>query len=276
MVKTINKIIIFVYLFVTVLIVLYPLVYLVSSSFTPGRTIGDMPVIPFSAGFTTQHFVDLFTQTNYLIWFRNSFIIAISTSLSTVLVCTLAAYTFSRFKFTLKKSLMLILLILQVFPSILGMVAIFVLLLRIGGLDTLWGLVLVYVAGNVPFNTWLVKSYMDNIPRSLDEAARIDGASSFRIFRSIIFPQARPIVTFLAIVSFTAPWMDFIIPTLVLRSAERITLPLGLLRFVAERTAQDFTRFAAGSLLVAVPFIIYFILMQKSIVTSLGGAGVKE
>ena len=276
MTKTINKIIIYTYLLVTVLIVLYPLVYLVSSAFTPGRTIADMPIIPFSDGFTTQHFVELFTQTDYLLWFRNSFIIAMGTSLSTVVVCTLAAYTFSRFKFTLKKSLMLMLLVLQVFPSILGMVAITVLLWRIGGLNTLWGLVLVYVAGNVPFNTWLVKSYMDNIPISLDEAARIDGASSFRIFVSIIFPQARPIVTFLAIASFTAPWMDFIIPTLVLRTADRLTLPLGLLRFVAERTAQDFTRFAAGSLLVAVPFIIYFIIMQKSIVTSLGGAGVKE
>jgi arabinogalactan oligomer/maltooligosaccharide transport system permease protein len=276
MVKTINKIIIFFYLFVTVLIVLYPLVYLVSSAFTPGRTIADMPIIPFSNGVTVQHFVELFTQTNYIIWFRNSFIIAIGTSLSTVLVCTLAAYAFSRFRFVLKKSLMLILLVLQVFPSILGMVAIAVVLWRIGGLDTLWGLVLVYVAGNVPFNTWLVKSYLDNIPRSLDEAARIDGASSLRIFISIILPQAKPIITFLAIASFTAPWMDFIIPTMVLRTADRITLPLGLLRFVAERTAQDFTRFAAGSLLVAVPFIIYFILMQKSIVTSLGGAGVKE
>ena len=276
MAKTINKIIIYFYLGVTVLIVLYPLVYLVSSAFSPGRVLANMPLIPFANGVTTQHFRDLFTETNYPLWFRNTFTIAIFTSMSTVIVCTLSAYTFSRYRFVLKKALMLALLVLQVFPSILGMVAILIVLFRIGGLNTLWGLVLLYVAGNVPFNTWLVKSYMDNIPRSLDEAARIDGASNFRIFRSIIFPQARPIVTFLALVSFTAPWMDFIIPSIVLISDQRQTLALGLITFVTERQAQQFTRFAAGSLLIAIPFIIYFILIQKSLVTSLGGAGVKE
>ena len=276
MAKMINKAIIYTYLILTALIVLYPLVYLLSSAFSPGRVIANMPLIPFGNGFTTEHFRDLFTQTNYRMWFRNTSIIAVSTSLSTVLVCTLAAYTFSRFKFTLKKSLMLALLVLQVFPLMLGMVAIYVTLLRIGGLDTLWGLVLVYVAANIPFNTWLVKSYMDTIPRSLDEAARMDGASSFRTFFSVIFPQAKPIVLFLSVTSFTAPWMDFVIPSLVLRTDQNQTLALGLITFVTERQAQHFTRFAAGSLLIAIPFIIYFILIQKALITSLGGAGVKE
>jgi len=276
MARIANKILIYTYLIITALIVLYPLVYLVSSAFSPGRVIANMPLIPFGNGVTTQHFVDLFTQTNYPIWFRNTLMIAVMTSISTVIVCTLAAYTYSRFKFTLKKPLMLGLLVLQVFPLMLGMVAIFVTLHRINGLDTLWGLVLVYVAGSVPFNTWLVKSYMDNIPYSLDEAARMDGASSFRIFRSVIFPQAKPIIMFLSLTSFTAPWMDFVIPSLVLRSENTQTLALGLITFVTERQAQHFTRFAAGALIVAVPFIIYFIFMQKALVTSLGGAGVKE
>ena len=276
MARIANKILVYTYLIITALIVLYPLVYLVSSAFSPGRVIANMPLIPFGNGVTIQHFVDLFTQTNYPIWFRNTFMIAVMTSISTVIVCTLAAYTYSRFKFTLKKPLMLGLLVLQVFPLMLGMVAIFVTLHRINALDTLWGLVLVYVAGSVPFNTWLVKSYMDNIPYSLDEAARMDGASSFKIFRSVIFPQAKPIIMFLSLTSFTAPWMDFVIPSLVLRSENTQTLALGLITFVTERQAQHFTRFAAGALIVAVPFIIYFIFMQKALVTSLGGAGVKE
>ena len=269
------KIIIYTYLIITALIVLYPLVYIISSAFTPGRNISDMPLVPFGHGVTLDNFITLFRDTDYLIWFRNSFIIALSTSASTIVVCTLAAYVFSRFRFVLKKGLMLTLLILQVFPSVLGMVAIYVTMLRIGGLNTLWGLVIFYVAGNVPFNTWLVKSYMDTIPRSLDEAARMDGASSYRTFISVILPVAKPIITFLAVVSFTAPWMDFIIPRMVLRTAETRTLALGLLAFISARTAQDFTSFTAGALLVAVPFIIYFTITQKSLITSLGGA-VKE
>ena len=215
-----NTIIVLVFLIICTIGVLYPVVYIVSAAFTPGSTIA-LNIVPFGDGFTLEHFKHLFQNTNYPLWFKNTFIIAISTSISTVVLASLGAYVFSRFRFTLKKSLMTALLILQIFPSFIGMVAIYVILLRIGGLDTLWGLVLVYVAGNIPYNTWLVKSYIDTIPRSLDEAAIIDGASHFKTYLRIILPAARPILTFLAIASFTAPWMDFIFPKLVLRSSHK-------------------------------------------------------
>ncbi|HOT62763.1 MAG TPA: ABC transporter permease subunit, partial [Treponemataceae bacterium] len=159
--------------------------------------------------------------------------------------------------------------------SFVGMVAIYVILLRIKGLDTLWGLVLVYVAGNVPYNTWLVKNYMDTVSKSLDEAARIDGASHFRIYTTIILPVARPIITFLAIVSFTAPWMDYIFPKMVLRSVDKQTLALGLFSFVTDKK-NEFTTFAAGSILVAIPFIVFFIVTQRTMITSFGTSAVKE
>ncbi len=126
------------------------------------------------------------------------------------------------------KGMMLSLLILQIFPSFVGMVAIYVILLRIGGLDTLWGMVLIYLAGNIPYNTWLVKSYVDSIPRSLDEAARIDGASNARTFFQIILPLAKPIIIFLGITSFTGPRMEFIFSKMILRSSANQTLALGL------------------------------------------------
>jgi arabinogalactan oligomer/maltooligosaccharide transport system permease protein len=235
----------------------------------------NMPVIPFSNGFTTEHFEHLFTQTDYPRWFLNTLIIAVSTCLGTLVFASLGAYVFSRFQFTFKRPLLMSMLILQVFPSIVGMVAIYMLLYRIGGLDTLWGLVLFYLAGNMPFMIWLVKSYMDGIPRSLDEAARIDGASNFRIYAQIIVPVARPILTFLAVTSFVAPWMDFILPKLILRSPERQTLALGLFSFVTDKN-NFFTTFAAGGLLVAVPFVIFFIATQKSLIASLAGGAVKE
>ncbi|ACZ31172.1 binding-protein-dependent transport systems inner membrane component [Xylanimonas cellulosilytica DSM 15894] len=256
------------------IVVLWPIVHMLAAAFTPGQSIAQMPVVPFTAGLTTDHFVHLFQNTNYLLWFKNTFIIAAATAIGTLVLASLGAYVFSRFTFTFKKSFMMSLLILNVFPSFVGMVAIFVILLRIGGLDTLWGLVLVYLAGNLPFTTWMVKSYMDNVPRELDEAARIDGASSFRIWARIIVPVCKPILVFLGITSFVTPWMDFIFPRMVLRSPENQTIALGLFSFVTDRN-NFFTTFAAGSLIVAVPFIIFFILTQKMLVSSLAGAAVK-
>lgn len=273
--KRFAQTIICVILTVVSLLVLYPLVYTVSAAFTPGNSVSALSIIPFGNGFTSEHFVKLFTKTNYLLWFRNTIIIALGTSISTVIVCSLAAYIFSRFRFAFKKHMMMALLILQIFPSFIGMVSIYVILMRIGGLDTLWGMILIYLAGNIPYNTWLVKSYMDSIPKSLDEAARIDGASNATTFFRIVLPQAKPIITFLGITSFTGPWMEFIFSKLILRSNEKMTLALGLYAFVSDKK-NEFTDFCAGSILIAIPFIIFFILTQKMLVTSLGGAAVKE
>jgi arabinogalactan oligomer/maltooligosaccharide transport system permease protein len=234
-----------------------------------------MDLNPFAKGFTLVHFKYLFHDTDYGTWFLNTFKIAVATSIITMFVTSLAAYVFSRFRFELKKPLMMSLLILQIFPSFVGMIAVYVILLRIGALDTLWGLVCIYIAGNIPYNTWLVKSYMDTIPKSLDEAARIDGAGHFRIFAQIIMPVAKPILIFLGITSFTGPWMDFIFPKMVLRSPNKQTLALGLFSFVTDKK-NDFTSFAAGALLIAIPFVIFFIFTQKSMTKSLGAAAVKE
>jgi arabinogalactan oligomer/maltooligosaccharide transport system permease protein len=271
----INLMIIYFFLMIISLVVLYPLVYVISAAFSPGNSIASLNIIPFKDGFTMEHFTYLFNNTNYVKWFQNTLIIAVSTSLGTIVISSLGAYVFSRFHFAVKKQLMLTMLILQIFPSFVGMIAIYVILLRIGGLDTLWGLVLVYLAGNIPYNTWMVKSYLDTIPKSLDESARIDGANHLRIFTTIIMPIAKPIIIFLGISSFTAPWMDFIFPKMVLRSADKQTLALGLFGFVTDKK-NEFTNFAAGAVIVAIPFIIFFVFSQKAMVTSLGGAAVKE
>ena len=244
LISKINTGIVIIFLILVTLIVLYPLVYLVSAAFSPGNSISSLNIIPFGDGFTIEHYRRLFQETNYLNWFKNTLIIAAGTSFSTVAVCAIAAYVFSRFRFPFKKGMMLLLLILQIFPSFVGMVAIYVILLRIGGLDTLWGMILIYTAGNVPYNTWLVKSYVDSVPRSLDEAARIDGASNARTYFQIILPLTKPIIVFLAISSFTGPWMEYIFSKMILRSNENQTLALGLFSFVTEKK-NEFTTFCA-------------------------------
>ncbi|MCL2574392.1 MAG: sugar ABC transporter permease [Defluviitaleaceae bacterium] len=273
--RKLNFAIVLIFLIIISLVVLYPLVYVLSAAVSPGSSIATLSIAPFADGFTLDHFRFLFFESNYPIWFRNTLFIAVTTSLGTVIIASLGAYIFSRFRFAFKKGMLLSMLILQIFPSFVGMIAVFIVVLRIGLFDNLWGLILVYLAMNIPFNVWLVKGYMDTIPKSMDEAARIDGASHFRTWLTIIMPIAKPIITFLAITSFVAPWMDFIFPNLLLRSPENQTLALGLFTFVLDDTRNEFTRFAAGSVTVAIPFIIAFVLTQKMLLKTLGGA-VKE
>lgn len=273
--ESLNRTLVYGIFLIIAFLVLYPLVYVVSAAFSPGNGIASLNIVPFGDGFTFDHFVYLFEKTNYGLWFQNTLKISIATSLITIMIASLSAYVFSRFKFTFKKPMLMSLLILQVFPSFVGMVAIYVILYRFGGLDTLWGLVLVYVAGNIPYNTWLVKNYMDTVSKHLDEAARIDGAGHFRIYTTIILPITKPIITFLGITSFTAPWMDYIFPKMVLRSVEKQTLALGLFSFVSDKK-NEFTTFAAGSLIVVIPFVIFFLMTQKTLISSFGSAAVKE
>ena len=273
--KIFTSVLVWVFLIGTSLFVVYPLVYVAAAAFSPQQNIASLSIIPFGNGVTMKNFIYLFQKTDFPLWFRNTLIVAVATTVSTVFICALSAYVFSRFRFVFKKSLMMSLLILQVFPSFVGMVAIYVILLRIGGLNTLWGLVLVYLAGNIPYNTWMVKSYMDTVSKSLDEAARIDGAGHFQIFAKVILPVSRPIIVLLTITSFIAPWMDFIFPKLVLRSSNVQTIAQGLFGFVTEKKNM-FATFSAGSLIIAIPFIIYFIVTQKTLITSLSGAAVKE
>ncbi|SEP59458.1 arabinogalactan oligomer / maltooligosaccharide transport system permease protein [Lachnospiraceae bacterium RM5] len=272
--RTVFKVFVCVVLTICSLVVLYPIIYTISTAFSPLMTDANSNIIPFADGFSTLQFERLFLDEDYLLWVKNTLFLAICTCLLSVVVCSLSAYVFSRFKFAMRKGMMISMLVLQVFPSFVGMIAIYVIINRIGAADQLWGLVLVYVSGNIPYNTWLVKSYLDTIPKSLDEAARIDGANHMKIFFSVIFPIAKPIIIFLAITTFTGPWMDYIFPKMILSTSEHYTLAIGIMRFI-ESTTNKFTLFAAGAILVSVPFVIFFVAGQKAMTTGLGAAAVK-
>ena len=274
-IQHISKVLMVMFFIIVSLTVLYPMVYVVSGSVAPGNSIADMDPKPFARGVTWAHFKYLFKQTQYGLWFLNTLKIAVSTSVITMVITSLSAYIFSRFRFSIKKPMLMSLLILQVFPSFVGMIAIYVIIQRIGGFDTLWGLVLVYIAGNIPYDVWMVKSYIDTIPKSLDEAARIDGASHFRIWATIVMPVAKPIITFLGITTFTGPWMDFIFPKMILRSPEKQTLALGLFSFVTDKK-NEFTTFAAGSIIIAITLVVFLSFTKKSRMMSMGAGAVKE
>lgn len=259
-----------------VILVLYPLLFTLSSAFSEGDSLAGLNAYPFQDKLSVKQFGRLFSETNFKMWYFNTLKIAAINSVLSVMVTTVSAYIFSRFKFPGKKATLMSLLILQMFPSFAGMIALFVLVWRLGLLDTHLGLILIYAAGNIPYNTWLIKGYLDTIPRSLDEAARVDGAGYFTSFWRIILPIARPMVTFLAITSFTGPWMDFILPRILIKTDSKKTLAVGLFQLISGRENNNFTMFAAGAILVAVPFIIIFAINQQYMTQVLASGAVKE
>lgn len=245
-------------------VVLVPIVWIVGASFNPQSSLLSATAFPKNP--TVSHYIKLVKETKFLNWYANTLKIAVVNMALSVVLTSMTAYVFSRFKFRGKKLGLLTILILQMFPSFMGMMATYNILWQMNLLNTHFGLILTYAAGQIPYNTWLVKGYLSNIPRSLDEAARLDGASNLRIFGTIILPLIKPILIFVALSQFIAPWMDFIFPRMILSSPEKKTLAIGLYDMINSNTNNNFTTFAAGAVLVAVPITVLYVCLQKYLI----------
>ena len=256
-------------------IIIYPLLWIVGSSFNPGQSLSGSNIIPKNA--TLAHYQELFDldRSNYLYWYWNSLKVSVLTMIFTVILVSLTAYSFSRYRFIGRKNSLMTFLILQMIPNFAALIAIFILALLTGLLDSHFGLILVYVGGAIPMNTWLMKGYLDTIPKELDESAKMDGAGHLRIFFQIVMPLATPIIAVIALFSFIAPFGDFILATVLLRTESKYTLAVGLYDMVAKQFGAEFTTFAAGAVLIAVPIAILFLSFQKYFVSGLTAGGTK-
>lgn len=256
-------------------IVIYPLLWIVGSSLNPGTSLSGSTMFPKNP--TTEHYKYLFDleKSNYLLWYWNSMKISIITMVLTVASVSLTAYSFSRYRFVGRKNGLITFLILQMIPNFAALIAIFVLATRTGLIDTHLGLILVYVGGQIPMNTYLMKGYLDTIPKELDESAKMDGAGHLRIFFQIVMPLAKPILAVVALFSFIAPFGDFILARILLRTDEKFTLLVGLYEMVAKQFGNEFTKFAAGAVLIAVPIALLFLLFQRYFVSGLTAGGTK-
>ena len=246
------------------LLVLTPIVWIIGASFNPMSSL--LSATAFPAHPTVLHYVKLIKETKFVYWYANTLKIALINMAISVVLTSMTSYVFSRFRFKGKRAGLLSILILQMFPSFMGMMATYNILWQLNLLDTHFGLILTYAAGQVPYNTWLVKGYLANIPRSLDEAAKLDGASNLRIFTQIVLPLMKPILIFVALSQFITPWMDFIFPRMILSSPEKKTLAIGLYDMINANTNNNFTTFAAGAILVAVPITILYVCLQKYLI----------
>ena len=246
------------------LLVLTPIVWIIGASFNPMSSLLSATAFPENP--TVLHYVKLIKETKFVYWYANTLKIALINMAISVVLTSMTSYVFSRFRFKGKRAGLLSILILQMFPSFMGMMATYNILWQLNLLDTHFGLILTYAAGQVPYNTWLVKGYLSNIPRSLDEAAKLDGASNLRIFTQIVLPLMKPILIFVDLSQFITPWMDFIFPRMILSSPEKKTLDIGLYDMINANTNNNFTTFAAGAILVAVPITILYVCLQKYLI----------
>lgn len=248
--------------------VFYPTLWIIMSSIRPGTSIYSETLIPRNP--TLEHYISLFTsdQFKYGLWYWNSFKIATLNMVFGVILVVLTAYALSRFRFKGRKNVLSLILILGMFPGFMSMIAVYILLLQLNLLDTHMALIIVYSAG-APLGAFLVKGFFDTIPKSLEESARIDGASHWTVFYKIMLPLSKPMLTYVALTTFSGAWVDFIFAKLVLRSKENWTIAIGLWDMVQNNTASNFTMFAAGSVLIAVPITLLFLFLQRFLVEGL-------
>jgi arabinogalactan oligomer/maltooligosaccharide transport system permease protein len=262
-------------IFIAIAIVIYPVLWIVGSSFNPGNSLSGSTIIPKNA--SLKHYKELFdlSSSNYLYWYWNTLKICIITMVLSVTMIALMGYSFSRYRFIGRKNGLMTFLILQMIPNFAALIAIYVLAVQTKLIDTHLALILLYTGGLLPMNTWLAKGYFDTIPKELDESARIDGAGHFRIFWQIILPLAKPILAVIALFSFITPFADFILAKVILRSEEKYTLAVGLYNLVAKKFGGEFTEFAAGAVLIAIPISLLFLSLQRYLISGLTAGGTK-
>jgi ABC-type maltose transport system permease subunit len=261
---------------------LLPFLWIVATSFNAARSLLGAHLIP--AKLTVNNYLDLIQNTtlSFPLWMLNSFKVSVISVFLIVLITCVSAYALSRFRFKGKRGVMMGIVIMNIFPGILAMVAIYAMMQQFGnyipflGLNTHSGLICIYVAGSMSINVLMVKSYIDSIAVELDESALIEGASYLQIFIKIIFPIIKPMVVTIGILAFMSTYGDFIIANLLLKGNDKITVMVGIYQFTQQRFDTNWGIVTAGTILAAIPVVVLFFISQKSILNGLMAGAVKE
>jgi arabinogalactan oligomer/maltooligosaccharide transport system permease protein len=264
-------------LLVFVAISVYPALNVFSISLRPGNRLRstDLAIIP--ADWSFSSYVQLFTEPDipFLRWLGNSLIVATLVTVTGVALAAIGGYAFSRFRFVGRKATMLAILTTQMFPATMLLLPIYILIAKLGLVNTYLGLMVFYTSTALPFCVWQMKGFYDTIPVSLEEAARIDGCSRAQAFRSVILPLAVPGLVITALFSFMTAWSEYIVAAQVMQDEEMFTLPLGIKSFQASLSSQ-WGLYAAASILVSIPVVVVFLLLSKYLVSGLTLGSVKE
>ncbi|MBU3089113.1 sugar ABC transporter permease [Clostridium gasigenes] len=263
-----------VFLWISILIIAFPIWAIISASLSPGTSFYENGIIPKAVTF--DNYINVLKNTDFLIWIKNSLILCLFVSIIQVIMTLPAAYSFSRLRFAGKKYGLMTLLILQMFPATMAIPAILSVAYKLPfGMDNLPFLVLV-LCGSSAYNIWLMKGFVDGIPKELDEAALVDGASHFKIFTKIIIPLAKPMLIVIFFFSFIGVFGEFMISAALLKSPQVKTLVLGLNGMMKSGSTTSWPVYAAASVMATIPLTIIFISIQKFIAKGLVAGAVKE
>ncbi|RLI29357.1 maltose ABC transporter permease [Candidatus Bathyarchaeota archaeon] len=260
-----------------VVIFLFPIYWVVLSSIRPYGSLFTTKFELIPSEVTWEAYTWLIFESKFFLWLRNSLIVSILTVVFTLVLVIPSAYSFSRFKFFGKEKFLYGYLVFTQFAGgmgIAGLIALYAILAYLNLLNSLFVLALIYAAGGVPFNTWLLKTYFDTIPRDFDEAALVDGASYFNLIVDVLLPIAKPGIATVAIFSFMGAWGEFILAQTIL-SPENYTLPVGLYSFVGQFETK-WNYFSAMAILFAVPVVVMYLLAQRYLQMGLAMGGVKK
>lgn len=257
-----------------VLFALFPLFWLFKVSVTPNDLMYSEGVVMWPSRTSFEHFDFVLRNSSFPLFFRNSLIVSLSTAVIVTVIAAFGGYAFSRFAFRGKLVMVGLLLVTQMFPLVMLIAPIFKMLSPLGLTNSLTGLVVVYTAFNVPFAIFLMQSFFDGIPKDLEEAARIDGASRFTAFRQIIVPLTLPGMAATLGFVFTAAWSELLFALMLISKADASTFPVGLLSFVS-KFGVDFGQMMAAGVLALVPAILFFLLIQRFLVQGLTAGAVK-
>lgn len=259
------------------LVILWPLYEMVLSAFNGKQQAYLMLNKNFE--FSLKHFQYLFKETLYLTWVKNTIIVAVATALVTLIVVSFTGYAYSRYRFKGRKASLMGIMLIQTIPTFAGITAYFtmhsILESMIPQFTRQMMLVLIYAGGGIASNTFILKGYIDSISMELDDAARIDGCSNINVYRLIIMPIARPMLTIIALWSFIGPFMDFLLAKVLLTNPKSYTLAVGLFTMINDFRTINQPAFAAGGLLTAIPIVILFISLQNQLVAGLTSGSVK-
>ena len=250
-------------LIIVCIIFVFPVLWLVLASFSKNGSIYDIKGF-FPSSLSLASYAKLFGDTamyDYPNWLKNTLFVAVCSSLIGTVLVILTAY----------KVIMKSTLVLSMFPSFMGMTAVYLIMVNFNLINHLWSLILIYAAG-APMGYLVQKGYFDTISGTIYEAARIDGADNFTVFKTITLPLAKPIIVYTALTQFAWPWSDFILPSLLLKNKDLWTVAVGL----TSLGETEFTRFAAGSVFIAVPIVILYFALSRFLVQGVSSGAVKE
>jgi arabinogalactan oligomer/maltooligosaccharide transport system permease protein len=259
----------------------FPIIWMISASFNQTGNLSTQTLIPKNAGFDNYSKLLNSTEFPFWTWFWNSIKIASITSVLSLSITTIAAYAFSRFRFRGRVTMLKGILLINVFPALLALVATFLMISQLGdvipplGLNTHASLILVYLGGAMGINIWLMKGYYDTIPHDIDESAMVEGATDWQIFTKLILPLLRPILIVIAIINYIGTYGEFVLARVLLKGNEQYTLMVGLQVFAGAQFEHRWGVFAAGALMGALPIMIIYLILQDQIVGGLTTGAVK-